>query len=178
MEEIFLPVEGFEGLYDVSNKGNVWSYKKKSFKELQLNEFGRPYFIAWKNYKHKLFKIHRLVYETFVGPIPKGYDIHHIDHNILNNSVENLQILPIHIHRKMHYEEHLKPICKQAALASAKKSSKTVLQYTLNGEFVAEYESTCEASRQTGINQAHISDVCLGKRNKAGGFVFKYKEVA
>lgn len=175
MEEIFLPVKEFEGLYDVSNKGNVWSYKKKAFKKLQLNEDGRYYFIAWKNYKHKLFKIHRLVYETFIGHIPKGYDVHHIDHNAQNNSLDNLQLLPMHTHRKMHYEEHLKPICKYAASLAAEKSSKTVIQYTKNDEFVAEYKSTQEASRQTGISQGHISSVCNGKRKSAGGYVWKYK---
>lgn len=35
--------------------------------------------------------VHRIVYETFVGVIPKGYDINHIDGNKLNNNVSNLE---------------------------------------------------------------------------------------
>ena len=48
-----------------------------------------------------------------------------------------------------------------------------VCQYTKNGEFVAEYHSTREASRQTGID---ISKAINGERKTAGGYVWKKKE--
>ena len=172
--EIWKPINGYEGRYEMNINGLVKNVKTNKIKTTQINDLGRPYVLIYKDGKPKLIKIHRCLYETFVGPIPKGYDVHHIDHNPQNNSLDNLQLLPMHTHRKIHYEEHLKPICKQAALASAKKLSKTVIQYTLEGEFVAEFESTCDASRQTGINQSHISDVCLCKRKKAGGYVWRY----
>ena len=50
---------------------------------------------------------------------------------------------------------------------------KKVYQYTLEGEFVREWESTCEASRN-GFNQALISACCRGKRNKHKGFKWSY----
>ena len=37
--------------------------------------------------------VHREVYKAFVGDIPENNDIHHIDHNRLNNHVENLATL-------------------------------------------------------------------------------------
>lgn len=51
----------------------------------------------------------------------------------------------------------------------------TVLQFTKEGEFVAEYSSAKEARRQTGINDTTIGLVCKGKGKTAGGFVWKYK---
>lgn len=51
----------------------------------------------------------------------------------------------------------------------------TVLQFTKEGEFVAEYSSAKEARRQTGINDSTIGLVCKGKGKTAGGFVWKYK---
>ncbi len=51
----------------------------------------------------------------------------------------------------------------------------TVLQFTKEGEFIAEYPSAKEARRQTGINDTTIGLVCKGKGKTAGGFVWKYK---
>lgn len=50
-----------------------------------------------------------------------------------------------------------------------------VRQYTLDGQFVAEYSSIREAQRQIG--NSHISECCLEKRNTAGGFIWKYAEL-
>jgi hypothetical protein len=51
-------------------------------------------------------RIHRLVWETQKGKIPKGYDIHHIDGNKLNNHIDNLQCLPHTEHLSMHMKEN------------------------------------------------------------------------
>ena len=51
---------------------------------------------------------------------------------------------------------------------------KKVIQYTKDGDFVYEFESTLEASKTTGINQGNISLCCLGKRPSAGGFVWQF----
>ena len=45
---------------------------------------------------------HRLVYEYFVGEIPKGYVIHHLDCNRLNNNVTNLKMMTASEHQKLH----------------------------------------------------------------------------
>ena len=51
----------------------------------------------------------------------------------------------------------------------------TVLQYTKNGEFVAEYPTAREAWKKTGISDTTIGNVCKGKGKTAGGFVWRYK---
>lgn len=51
----------------------------------------------------------------------------------------------------------------------------TVLQFTKDGQFVAEYPTAAEADRVTGINRTTIGLVCKGKGKTAGGFVWKYK---
>ena len=55
--------------------------------------------------------------------------------------------------------------------------SKQVLPFSKSGEFIAEYPSIMEASRQTGCYQQHICKCCKGKRKSAGGFIWKYKEI-
>ena len=51
----------------------------------------------------------------------------------------------------------------------------TVIQYTKDGEFIAEYSSAAEAQKQTGIQRTVIGLVCKGKGKTAGGYVWKYK---
>lgn len=57
------------------------------------------------------------------------------------------------------------------------KIAKPVLQYSKQGEFIAEYYSTAEAARQTGINGGHIGCCCNGRLNRktCGGFIWKWK---
>jgi hypothetical protein len=95
--EIWKPVIGYEGIYEVSNIGRVKSLKFGKEKILKLLHAGRDrrYFqviLSKGNAKKQLF-VHRLVYEAFVGLIPEGLTIDHIDCNPRNNTVENLQVL-------------------------------------------------------------------------------------
>ena len=55
------------------------------------------------------------------------------------------------------------------------KHSIPVVQYTLDEIFVKEYPSALVAKQETGINNSAIALVCKGKRNKAGGFKWKFK---
>lgn len=52
---------------------------------------------------------------------------------------------------------------------------KTICQYTLDGEFVAEYNSLRDAERMTNIYHSNIGKCCSGKYKTAGGFVWKLK---
>lgn len=53
--------------------------------------------------------------------------------------------------------------------------SKPVLKYDLNNNFIQEYKSLTEATRETGINSTSIYDCNKGKQKTAGGFKWKYK---
>ena len=54
------------------------------------------------------------------------------------------------------------------------KLSKKVLQFTKSGEFICEWPSATEASRQLGISQGNICSCCNGKRKYAGGYIWQY----
>ncbi len=51
-----------------------------------------------------------------------------------------------------------------------------VRQFTLDGEFVNEFDSVSEASKQTGYNKTSIAKVCRRERKSSGGYHWKYKE--
>ena len=60
---------------------------------------------------------------------------------------------------------------------SQSKGVNGILQFSKNGEFIAEYPSIHEAERQTGCNNSHICECCKGERKSAGGFIWRYKEI-
>lgn len=51
-----------------------------------------------------------------------------------------------------------------------------VLQFDMDNNFISEYESTIEASRQTGATRLGIADCCKGKYKQAGGYIWRYKK--
>jgi len=59
-------------------------------------------------------------------------------------------------------------------LPSTDKRRKEVLQYSIGGEFIAEYASVAEASKVSSVNQSGIAKVCRNERRQSGGFVWKY----
>ena len=113
--------------------------------------------------------VHLLVWNTFCGTPPIGYEVNHIDENKYNNTLDNLNILTHkdNINWGTHNERMAKTLSKR--LYKARK----IAQYK-DGVLVAKYESIVECERLTGINHRPISDCCSGKRRIHKGFTWKY----
>jgi hypothetical protein len=89
--EIWKDVIDFEGIYQVSNFGNVRSTTTHKLKKITIGKDKRLYLGLWKNNKQKIFKPHKLVLEAFVGKAPQGMECCHNDGNQTNNNLENLR---------------------------------------------------------------------------------------
>jgi hypothetical protein len=101
--EIWKPVVGWEGGYEVSDCGNVRSLDRvvicsrgipMRFKGKELKHISNPngyWYVNLRNgTKYANFTVHRLVAAAFIGPRPEGADILHADHNKQNNHASNL----------------------------------------------------------------------------------------
>ena len=72
-------------------------------------------------------------------------------------------------------EEHKKHM-SEALKGNTNAPTKSVIQFSKEGDLIAEYPSTWEAERQTGCNHSSISQCCKGKLKSVGGYIWKYKE--
>ena len=73
--------------------------------------------------------------------------------------------------------EKQKQIARKNQVIATNAVKRPVLQFTKDGDFIAEYECGMDAIRAIGKPNAKIAEVCSGKRKSTYGFVFKYKEV-
>jgi predicted XRE-type DNA-binding protein len=92
MKEIWKDIEGFEGLYKVSNKGRVRSFHK-SGRIMKPDTTNHGHLRVWlcKNGNKKRYLIHRLVARAFIPNPENKPQINHIDADPSNNHVSNLQ---------------------------------------------------------------------------------------
>lgn len=66
--------------------------------------------------------------------------------------------------------------CSEYVKAKISKANKIkILQYSLSGEFICEWNSATDASRELKILNTSICNCCKNKRKTAGGFIWKYK---
>lgn len=95
-------IAGYEGLYKVSDEGLVMSFKKqpKILKQWKRSKYNLV--DLWKDGNRDVRSVHVLVYETFNGPLPDGYIVHHIDENKFNNRLDNLQAVTMLEHNRHH----------------------------------------------------------------------------
>ena len=160
-------IEGYEGLYQVSDTGEVMNVITGKILKAYKEKSGYLRVGLYKDEKEKSFRVHRLVAEAF---IPNPFNLPEVNHkseNKQDNRVENLE----YCDRK--YNINYGTRNDKVAV----KVSKTVFQFSKTGEFIREWCSVCEIDRQLGFDFRNVSACCLGKRKSAYGYIWKYKEV-
>lgn len=170
-------VAGYEGYYQVSNKGNVRSVDREiecnGGIRLQKGKQLKP-FVNKQGYRQvilnkkgmKLFRINRLVAQAFV-PNPEGLPIvNHKDEDKGNDNAENLEwctYLYNLTYNELHHRRNNKNRSNSIAVVKIK-----------DGLVIDTYPSTREAARSVNGNSGNISQCCRGLKNSAYGFQWEY----
>ena len=162
------PVVGYEGLYEVSNKGRVKN--SKTGKILKPYSTGHKYLHVrlTKNGVDKNHKIHRLVAMAFI-PNPNNLPcVNHKDCYRTNNVVENLEWC------SYSYNNNYKDANERRSKTLTNGvTSKPVLQYD-GTMLIRKWPSLSEVERSLGFSHGNISSCCSGKQKTAYGFVWRY----
>ncbi len=190
MAEVWKDIEGYEGLYQVSNLGRVKSlqrllnttrYSNRTCKERVLKPLkskqSKYYSVSlYKSSKQKVVHIHRLVAISFVPNPKKSKEVNHIDGDISNNKVENLEWCTRSENQLHAYATGLqKPKYKEYLKMAVEKRKRKIMQLDMAGNHLKTFESIAAAGREMNVKGANISKVANGLRNSAGGFKWIYQ---
>lgn len=185
MSEVWKPIKGYEGIYEVSSLGRVRSIDRDIYqvgrwgKVMKVRQPGKMLSqqsrIGYKRVslcrdggKGKWFFVHRLVAVAFVpNPDGKPY-INHKDETRDNNVPDNLEWCTMAENNL--YGGHVERT--QSANIANRQS---IEQVDASGNVVATFESIKSAARQTGIPISSVSQCLNGKLRQTHGFIFRRK---
>ena len=179
MEEIWKDIEGYEGIYQVSNLGRVRSLDRYYTRPHPRNGVPTKYFkrgteivchVHRNGYVEvmlkvggvkKNFMVHRLVAKAFVPGYFEGADVNHKDCNRQNNHADNLEWMTIGDNLRYGFENGKFSSSMKCVLVSA------------SGERLA-FRSMSEAGRYLGRSPGYISKCNLWGRDAVGNDGEKY----
>ena len=183
-DEKWKDIKGYEGLYQVSNKARIkslYNYKRNGTNILKPKIKHGYYQIGLrKNKIRKWHQLHRLIAEAFI-PDKSNFKsmpyedrskinlddlvINHKDENKLNNDINNLEWCTTSYNNM--YGKRMEIV--------KSKNSKAVIKYNINNQFVEEYSSVADASRQNNVSAGNIVSVCKGRYKQIKGYIYAYK---
>lgn len=175
-KEIWKDIPDYEGLYQVSNFGNIRRYKT-GYEFLNRYKYKHKGYIRTalcKNNHVTHFYVHRLVAKVFIPNPENKSEVNHKDGDKTNNHVDNLEWCTRQENMKHARNTGLWNVTENMKNALIIYHKKGVSQYTMTGKFIRSFDSAKSASDYTNINSGNITLCCRGKRNSAGGYIWEY----
>ncbi|MDT3429186.1 hypothetical protein J2Z22_004786 [Paenibacillus forsythiae] len=165
--EEWLPVVGYEGLYEVSNLGRVKrlsnsATRKEKMLKPQIQRDGYQRVTLYKKGQKKRKAIHRLVAIAFIPNPENKEQVNHLDADKLNNKLANLQ-----------WATRKENITHAITLGLMKKTNKAVIAIHLDSGEQYQFKSQTEASRELGIYMKKISNALNGRIKHIGVWRFE-----
>ncbi|MDR1370118.1 MAG: HNH endonuclease [Dysgonamonadaceae bacterium] len=190
MDESWKDIPGYFGCYQVSNYGRIKSLKRRNRRGHIVHErILKPFYngsynsitISIDNVAKKI-AIHRLVAIVFIPNPENKAEVNHINGIKTDNKKDNLEWVTrsenlIHRYRILKQKPSKGFSGRHGKLHH---HSKPVVQLTLDGVFINEFESANQAEIYLGLSSGSVSGVCNKRRNakSAKGYVFKWKDTA
>lgn len=178
VKEIWKDIPGYEGLYQVSNLGNVKSLPRivrantcgiRVIPEKLLtpckNNAGYFLVVLCKNGKHKSINVHRLVALSFILNPNNLNEVNHKNEIKTDNRVCNLEWCD---------RRYNSLYGTGVERCSRKKWKKIAMIDAVSHEVLKVYSSLKQASLETGISNKNISSAANNKSRTAGGFEWKF----
>lgn len=173
--EIWKDVVGFEGYYQISNKGNVKGLDRivrhsGCFTRVQkgriilqsIDGSGYPQVRLHKKGIFKAFHVHRVVALAFINNIYNKPEVNHLDENKTNNNSKNLEWCT-RKENENYGTKRDRGIMHTDYKRIAFKNSKEVIQYDINHNEINRWRSLAHIHNETGYSTGNISMCCTGR---------------
>lgn len=163
--ELWKDIQGYEGLYQVSNLGRVKNVKRGRLLKQFINDIGYFKVVLHKDKKIKNFRVHRLVADAFIQNDNNYSIVNHKNGIKTDNRAVNLEFCT--------QKENINHAIKQGL----KNDKIPVLQCDLQGNVIKKWDSMTEASEKLNIPLPSISSCCNNKKyvKTAGNYIWKYQ---
>lgn len=158
-------IKNYEGLYAITENGEVWSYRANRFLKQKTKNSGYKEISLCKEGKNRSFLIHRLVAEAYVPNPDNLPQVSHLDESKDNNNYKNLAWVSAKTNCNM-------PLHKQRKSKSQMNNATSRKVICVETNIV--YLSLSEAGRQVGCTPQNIRIACLDQSKTACGYHWRY----
>ncbi len=175
MLEVWKDVEGYNGLYQISNLGRVRNNKGLIMKQKPSKD-GYVRIPLFKDGKYTVKYVHILVAKAFI-PNPEGKsEVNHIDAVKSNNCCSNLEWVTRSENYFHAVSLGLRPINQTIGKHGTDNPCvKPVYQYGLDGHFIKKWDSREQAAKFYGCVPNSISKCMNGVRQSCKGYIWKHQ---
>lgn len=175
MKEIWKDIIGYDGKYQVSNFGNVRSFKRCKSGKLLKKCNHKGYQVVLLNNVRKLCLVHRLVANAFIPNKENKPQVNHINEIKTDNRVENLEWCTAK--ENVNHGTFIKRMAKAVSksMKNNKKTSHQVNQLSIDGCFIKKWPSIKEAGRN-GFVTTSIIRCCKKMKYEHKGYKWEYAE--
>ena len=180
---IWRPITNYEGLYEVSNQGEVRSIKKNTVLRQTIGKKnGYCYVCLSKNGRSIRKLVHRIVAMAFIeNPLDKR-TVNHKDGDKTNNNVKNLEWATYSENHKHAFANGLKTVSENQRKAASKTGKKTcdanrprkAVVMIKNDNTIKVFRSAHEAARYVNGSPSAIVACCKGKYQTCKGYRWEY----
>lgn len=191
--EIWKDIDGYKGLYQVSNLGRVRSldrmvnhnYGGVAIKRGKIltphpNQSNHCQVTLKDGNRIEYPFVHRLVWAAFNGVIPDGMQINHLDENPLNDRLDNLSLVTPK--ENTNWGTCIERRAKTQSIRMKGKhlygdnpNSKPVIQYSKDGNLIKEFDSLKSAADYYGITYQTLWQHLIGRTKTCHNSIWKFK---